>query len=252
MEKEEAGDVDRSAGVAPVTGAASHAGGGGDGSGGRAATTPAPSPPQVAVGRGRGRGRGRTTPGIGKKMKTANLKNYFTKLSASLSGSRPSTNENRNTTGSIAAEIVQNHVPDIAPVEIETTNAHPQTQPQEEHEDIGIDLIVEFDPHVHIVSDPALRLPIERFHPNIQSELRRAYLLRGPTHPVGHIFPRKKVGRDWRVFHPQWFKDYDWIEYSVSKDAAFCLRHQLKEPSQLCTSSRQIYVTRCQMIGSMT
>ncbi|KAJ1261743.1 hypothetical protein BS78_09G054700 [Paspalum vaginatum] len=81
---------------------------------------------------------------------------------------------------------------------------------------------MEFDPHVHIVSDPTVRLPIERFHPNIQSEVRRAYLLRGPTQPVGHIFPRKKVRRDWRVFRPQWFKDYDWIEYSVSKDAAFC------------------------------
>ncbi|KAJ1266587.1 hypothetical protein BS78_08G163800 [Paspalum vaginatum] len=81
---------------------------------------------------------------------------------------------------------------------------------------------MEFDPHVHIVSDPTVRLPIERFHQNIQSEVRRAYLLRGPTQPVGHIFPRKKVGRDWRVFRPQWFKDYDWIEYSVSKDAAFC------------------------------
>ncbi|KAJ1261742.1 hypothetical protein BS78_09G054600 [Paspalum vaginatum] len=104
----------------------------------------------------------------------------------------------------------------------ETTNAHPQTQPQEEHGDIGINLIMEFDPHVHIVSDPTVRLPIERFHPNIQSEVRRAYLLRGPTQPVGHIFPRKKVRRDWRVFRPQWFKDYDWIEYSVSKDAAFC------------------------------
>ncbi|WVZ66717.1 hypothetical protein U9M48_015903 [Paspalum notatum var. saurae] len=168
MEGQEAGDVDSSAGVAPVTGTAGHTGDDGHnlalGSGGQAATAPAAAMPQVAVGQGRGRCRvlAPTTPGIGKRMKTTNLKNYFTKLSASSSGSRPSTNESRNTTGSIAAEVVQNNVApstpssangietaaaDIAQVEIETTNAHPQTQPQAEHEDIGTNLIEQFDPH---------------------------------------------------------------------------------------------------------
>ena len=26
-----------------------------------------------------------------------------------------------------------------------------------------------------------------------------------------------------RRFIPQWFDEFDWLEYSISKDAAFCL-----------------------------
>jgi hypothetical protein len=95
-------------------------------------------------------------------------------------------------------------------------------EPEAEQEDESTEVIMKFDPLVHIVADPALRKPIDRFHPNIQSEVKRAYLLKEPTQPVGHNFPRKRVGSDWRVFHPVWFKEYDWIEYSVSQDATFC------------------------------
>jgi hypothetical protein len=68
---------------------------------------------------------------------------------------------------------------------------------------------MEFDLHVHIVADLALRMSIERFHPNVQSDVRRAYLLRGLTQPIGHNFPRKRVSNDWRQFLPKWFKEHD-------------------------------------------
>ena len=167
---------------------------------------------------------------------SADLKNYFTTLSvgSSSTGSRPSTNESANATTSTAGEVVQENeamqsvATDLAHVDIGVDDAQPpepQQRPQEEQqEDDGISLITEFDLHVHIVADPnpALRMPIERFHPNVQSDVRRAYLLRGPTQPIGHNFPRKRVGNDWRQFLPKWFKEHDWLEYSVSKDAAFC------------------------------
>ena len=168
---------------------------------------------------------------------SADLKNYFTTLSvgSSSTGSRPSTNESANATTSTAGEVVQENeamqsvATDLAHVDIGVDDAQPpepQQRPQEEEqqEDEGISLITEFDPHVHIVADPnpALRMPIERFHLNVQSDVRRAYLLRGPTQPIGHNFPRKRVGNDWRQFLPKWFKEHDWLEYSVSKDAAFC------------------------------
>jgi hypothetical protein len=86
-------------------------------------------------------------------------------------------------------EAMQNVATDLAHVDIgvDAQPPEPQQRPQEEEqqqEDEGISLITEFDPHVHIVADPALRMPIERFHPNVQSDVRRAYLLRGPTQPI--------------------------------------------------------------------
>ena len=121
---------------------------------------------------------------------SADLKNYFTTLSvgSSSTGSRPSTNESANATTSTAGEVVQENeamqsvATDLAHVDIGVDDAQPpepQQRPQEEQqEDDGISLITEFDLHVHIVADPnpALRMPIERFHPNVQSDIRRAYL----------------------------------------------------------------------------
>jgi hypothetical protein len=168
------------------------------------------------------------------------LKNYFSTLSvgSSSNGSRPSTHESGNATTSTAGGVVQENeatqsVPtDVAQIDVGVDDnaqtpepqqrPQPQEQGQQQEEDEGISLITQFDPHVHIVADPALRMPIERFHPSVQSDVRRAYLLRGPTQPIGLKFPRKRVGNDWRQFHEKWFKEHDWLEYSVSKDAAFC------------------------------
>jgi len=53
--------------------------------------------------------------------------------------------------------------------------------------------------------------------------VKRAYALRGPTQPVGISFPCKWQSGEWRSFQQSWFAKYDWLEYSESKDAAFCL-----------------------------
>ena len=73
-------------------------------------------------------------------------------------------------------------------------------------------------------SDPGLRIPIENYNVNIQDEVRRRYMLQGPCQPDNHIFPLTKFGQKCRRFNPKWFKEFsNWLEYSIKKDAAFCL-----------------------------
>ena len=73
-----------------------------------------------------------------------------------------------------------------------------------------------------IVADPGLRPPIHSFNINIRDCIRREYIFKGPCQPYGHNFPKKKYGKDNRGFRDVWFKEFDWFEYSVSKDAAYC------------------------------
>ena len=82
--------------------------------------------------------------------------------------------------------------------------------------------ITEFDPN-EILCDPALRKQIYEYAPEIQEQVRRAYILKGPTQPTNMNFPRKQYGHgDSRAFSTSWYKKYDWLEYSESKDAGFC------------------------------
>jgi hypothetical protein len=47
--------------------------------------------------------------------------------------------------------------------------------------------------------------------------------LSGPTQQaLGFTYPRKWQSGEWRSFQQHWFGKYDWLEYSESKDAAFC------------------------------
>jgi hypothetical protein len=83
-----------------------------------------------------------------------------------------------------------------------------------------------------IVSDPALRKPIHEYAPEIRDQIKRAYILKGPTQPIVN-FPKKKFGDSSRAFQQAWYKKFDWLEYSVSKDAAFCFYCFLfKEPGR--------------------
>ena len=42
---------------------------------------------------------------------------------------------------------------------------------------------------------------------------------KGPTQPSCHNFPK---GRDKRSFQKDWFKQYNWLEYSLEKGRAYC------------------------------
>ncbi|XP_022014936.1 uncharacterized protein LOC110914454 [Helianthus annuus] len=74
-----------------------------------------------------------------------------------------------------------------------------------------------------IVGDPTLRKPINDYPANIREEVRRWYIAKGACQPKGHVFAKTKVCGFMRKFQETWFDKFCWLEYSVSKDAAFCL-----------------------------
>ncbi|KAL5557496.1 hypothetical protein UlMin_039732 [Ulmus minor] len=81
-------------------------------------------------------------------------------------------------------------------------------------------------------TDPGLRIPISEYNPNIRDEVRRKYLLSGPCQPRNHDFPLTQFGKQSRKFSSAWFDKYaNWLEYSIAKDAAFCLCCYLFKPS---------------------
>ncbi|XP_060960704.1 uncharacterized protein LOC115723760 [Cannabis sativa] len=72
-------------------------------------------------------------------------------------------------------------------------------------------------------SDPGLRTPILEYDPNVRDQIRRAYLQRGPYQPIIE-FPDKMIANQRRKFHKSRFADFPtWLEYSIEKDALFCL-----------------------------
>ncbi|KAM2249064.1 hypothetical protein ACFXTI_003760 [Malus domestica] len=75
----------------------------------------------------------------------------------------------------------------------------------------------------NLQADPGLRTRIIDYDANMRDEVRRLYLQKGPCQPRGHNFPITNMSGINRRFIPQWFDEFDWLEYSVSKDAAFCL-----------------------------
>ncbi|CAH9089888.1 unnamed protein product [Cuscuta epithymum] len=72
-----------------------------------------------------------------------------------------------------------------------------------------------------IVGDPGLRKPIETYDVNIRDKLRRRYLTKGPCQPRDFKFPQSDFNGRNRSFQKQWFDEFNWLEYSVAKDAAF-------------------------------
>ncbi|KAJ9565413.1 hypothetical protein OSB04_001379 [Centaurea solstitialis] len=71
--------------------------------------------------------------------------------------------------------------------------------------------------------DPSKRPKMITYHPNQRDEIRRKYLVRGPCQPRSHEFPTKMIGAKPRRFVVSWFDEYQWLEYSVKVDRAYCL-----------------------------
>ena len=127
------------------------------------------------------------------------------------SGSRPSTHESQIGVAVESEEIHQELVSQVESTHAEvrtlvrtdpTEHAQAQTgqaETQDEEESASTDLIREFDADLHIIVDPGCRIAIDRFHPNIRDEVKRAYLLKGPSQSKGHPFPR----RNFRAFRAQ-------------------------------------------------
>ncbi|XP_015962162.1 uncharacterized protein LOC107486124 [Arachis duranensis] len=83
----------------------------------------------------------------------------------------------------------------------------------------------------NLIADPGQRPKISSYHPNDRDKVRCAYLQKGPCQPRTHDFPQTAYGSSFRRLNPNWFDDYgNWLEYSISKDAVFCLCCYLMKP----------------------
>ncbi|CAJ2643438.1 unnamed protein product [Trifolium pratense] len=90
-------------------------------------------------------------------------------------------------------------------------------QSEAEVEEPPPNVVNEFNSN-EIVRDPGLRKQIHEYSPDIQDQVRRAYILKGPTQPILEKFPRTQFAREPRT---RAFCN-TWIEYSEFKDAAYC------------------------------
>jgi len=104
--------------------------------------------------------------------------------------------------------------------EMEDQEARPENPSDEEiHEEQETEEgIYDVDRLPH---DPGKRIPIIQYSANEQDAVRRGYIAKGPCQPRTYNFPQRQIGGK-RRFPVRWFDKYDWLEYSVEKDAAFC------------------------------
>jgi len=108
------------------------------------------------------------------------------------------------------------------------SQSHSQSNQKENtnHSKVSLDSSQEFDLS-SLKFDPGERTSILNYHPNHRDVIRRAYLLNGPCQPRLAVqeYPQTYIFGSMRRFNHEWFDDiyHDWLEYSVSKDAVYCV-----------------------------
>ena len=70
--------------------------------------------------------------------------------------------------------------------------------------------------------DPGLRLPIWSYPNSEHDNVRKAYIKLKACQPKLENYPETLGKIQKRRFNYSWFKDFPWLEYSESKDKAFC------------------------------
>jgi hypothetical protein len=67
-----------------------------------------------------------------------------------------------------------------------------------------------------------------------QDQARRIYIMHGPFQFMKDKYPYSSPKSHRRCFQTHWFKEFPWLEYSLTKDAAFCFPCYLfsKNPSE--------------------
>ena len=72
--------------------------------------------------------------------------------------------------------------------------------------------------------DQGLHRQIWDYDVNQRDEIRRAYIMSGPYQPRLPEYPKSGSEKHHRRFQSLWFDSFpSWLEYSPTKDAAFCL-----------------------------
>ncbi|XP_042380223.1 zinc finger MYM-type protein 1-like [Zingiber officinale] len=75
--------------------------------------------------------------------------------------------------------------------------------------------------NLQYVSYPGIRIPILQHPIELQDEVRRAYIDKGPIQPI-YDYPFTECEGQKRRFQSSWFKKYPWLEFSIEKQSAFC------------------------------
>ncbi|XP_042388054.1 zinc finger MYM-type protein 1-like [Zingiber officinale] len=70
--------------------------------------------------------------------------------------------------------------------------------------------------------DPGLRRQIWEYHPNQRDEIRRVYLNLKAYQPILQEYPLNKIIKHPRRFQSTWYEQFPWLEYSPTKDKAYC------------------------------
>jgi len=80
-----------------------------------------------------------------------------------------------------------------------------------------------FNFFIELPYDPTDRRKIlDYIGQNLQDEIRQKYIIRDPFRsPPGFKYPEKIIAGHPRRFHPDWFTEYDWLEYSEKVDNFF-------------------------------
>ncbi|XP_042465598.1 zinc finger MYM-type protein 1-like [Zingiber officinale] len=75
--------------------------------------------------------------------------------------------------------------------------------------------------NLQYVSDPGIHIPILQHPIELQDEVRRAYIDKGPIQPI-YDYPFTECEGQKRRFQSYWFQKYPWLEFSIEKQSAFC------------------------------
>ena len=76
---------------------------------------------------------------------------------------------------------------------------------------------------LNVERDPGLCDQIRTYPPDKQEQVIRAYMKHGPYQFIKDEYPTSGSKKHPRRFQSEWFKSFPWLEYSPTKDAAFCL-----------------------------
>lgn len=82
--------------------------------------------------------------------------------------------------------------------------------------------------------DPSRPLPSDDHHID-----RRTRLTHGPIQPRLDYYPQKETAGDTRRVCAGWYDEFNWLEYTIEKDAALCFYlHALPQQSNVEGSFR--------------
>ncbi|KAK2379326.1 hypothetical protein QL285_067140 [Trifolium repens] len=128
------------------------------------------------------------------------------------------------------------------PIEVpsleEVTTATPQRAEVPSIEEVEVDVLNSIE------RDPGKRLPIWKYPPNEVDQIRRAYMKWGPYQIRLKDYPLSGKGDHPRRFQETWFEIfYSWLEYSPSKDAAYCLPCYLFNKGPSGNSGSDAFIT---------